>query len=750
MSLVVVAEVAISRGPREPLTYSIPPALLPRAVVGCRAAVPLGRTRTTGYITRVSEIAPPGFKLKPMQDVLDDRPLFDAPLLELFRFISGYYFAPLGDVIRTGLPNGLNVKHARIVALTELGKARATLDPVLARLIRGPSPVEQLAVQMSEVLRLRDAGLIELTYELGRPQASARMVRQVSLTGAEPPKALKAGAGPAQLQALLKTEGTLAIPSLKGRISNHSAAVRRLVDLGVAHVEAIQSYRDPWGGATVERDTPPVLTADQRGAVDALRVSLESGAYQGFLLRGVTGSGKTEVYLHALEHALACDRGAIVLVPEIALTPQLAGRFRARFGDKVAVLHSGLSDAERLDQWQLIRQGERPCVVGARSALFAPVPRLGLIVVDEEHEPSFKQDEAPRYHARDMALKRGLTLNATVVLGSATPSLETIANAEAGRLTRVDLPGRIGSRPMPDVQLIDLRETPPVRPEALLSQPLLDGIREVVSRKEQAIIFLNRRGFAACFVCRTCGEVPQCRDCSVSLTFHRAQRRLSCHYCDYVTAVPVHCPVCKTGELMMAGTGTEQVEAVLREELPEARVARMDRDTTRGRALTQLLDKFRNREIDVLVGTQMVAKGHDFPAVTLVGVLMAEQMLRLQDFRAGERTFQLITQVAGRAGRHERPGRVLVQTFAPDHHSLQCALQHDVATFVKRELQLRSLRGFPPFGYACLLRLDHPKMEVARDAAGRTARWIGQALDHAVVEVIGPNPAIIERVKGRS
>jgi len=607
-------------------------------------------------------------------------------------------------------------------------------------------------VSMARLLRLADKGIITLNYELERARVAPRYVSMISLTGEEPAKKLKSGAGPAVLLELLRADGPQQVPSLKGRVSNHGPSVRRLVALGAAEIEKVQIFRDPWRGAAAERDTPPALTADQTAAVARICGAVDGDAYAGFLLRGVTGSGKTEVYLHALAHALEQGRGGIVLVPEIALTPQLAGRFRARFGDRVAVLHSALSDGERLDQWDLIRRGERSCVVGARSALFAPVPELGIIIVDEEHEGSFKQDESPRYHARDMALKRGHAAGCPVVLGSATPSLETVTNAANGRLQALELPKRIGDRAMPEVELVDLRKNAPVRPEALLSAPLLDAIKETVDRGEQAIIFINRRGFASCFMCRTCGDVPMCIDCSVSLTYHRHQRRLSCHYCGYVTRVPTRCVVCKDGEMQMVGTGTEQVETVLAEELPKARVARMDRDTTRGRALTRLLNSFRAREIDVLVGTQMVAKGHDFPAVTLVGVLLAEQMLRMQDFRASERTFQLLTQVAGRAGRHELPGRVMVQTFAPEHHSLQCALTHDVTRFVKHESHLRKMRGFPPYGYCCLVRLDSPQMNTARDAAGRVARHLRAAIGAAglPVELIGPNPATLERIKGRS
>ena len=751
-----IARVAIARGPRRELTWSVPDGLEDRVLPGCRVLVPLGRgnRRLTGYVVALDEVDPAelGYPIKPVADVLDPEPLFDDALLTLFRFIARYYHASLGDVIRTGLPAGLNVADARVVALTAEGRARLGEDPILRRLVAGDHPARELDVPMARLVRLADKGLVALRYELERQRVRPRFVQVVAPTGEAPSVPLRAGAGPALLLALLRAEGTQELRGLKGRVPNHGASVRRLVELGAAAVDSVQLFRDPWRGEVEERDRPPVLTAAQTESVAAIQAAIDHDVYQGFLLHGVTGSGKTEVYLHSLQHALRLGRGGIVLVPEIALTPQLAGRFRARFGDEVAVLHSGLSDGERLDQWELIRRGDRRVVVGARSALFAPVRELGLIVVDEEHESSFKQDDTPRYHARDMALKRGHGLSVPVVLGSATPSLETVANAEAGRLVKLQLPGRIGSQGLPPVELIDLREHPPIRPEGLISRPLIDAIREVVARQEQAIIFLNRRGYASCLLCRRCGSVPECTNCSISLTYHRSRRRLSCHYCGHSAPVPSACPECDHDQLELLGTGTEQVERVLADELPEARVARMDRDTTRGRALRSLLNRFRAREIDVLVGTQMVAKGHDFPRVTLVGVLLAEQMLKLPDFRASERTFQLLTQVAGRAGRDALPGRVLVQTFDPRHYSLQCAIRHDVASFVRRELQDRKLRGYPPVGHLVLIRLDATEALVARDAAGRVARLLRETIRAGGLpaDLIGPNPAALERIKGRT
>jgi primosomal protein N' (replication factor Y) len=748
-----VAHVALPRGPRILLSYRIPDELKGRVHPGCRVLAPLGKSnrRMTAYVAGVSNEADHP-EIKDLADLLDEQPLFDDLRMALFQFVSSYYHASLGDVIRCGLPNGLNVADARMASLTDAGRARAALDPVLASLLSGDRPVKSLKVANSKLLRLEKNGLLSLRYELERARVGVRYVSVVAPTGTEPNRPLRAGAGPARLLALLQDDGPQEVPSLSERIPNHTAAVRRLVDLGAAEIERIQVLRDPWRGDAPEDDTVPQLTPEQRAAVDAITAAVGEPRFEAFLLKGVTGSGKTEVYLHAIEEVMAAGKGGIVLVPEIALTPQLAGRFRARFGDQVAVLHSALSDGERLDQWNLIRQGERRCVVGARSALFAPISQLGLVVVDEEHDGSFKQEETPRYHARDLALKLGQLVGCPVVLGSATPSLESIANVDRGRFTLLELPRRIGARTLPKVEIVDLRETAPVRPEAMLSQPLIDALGATVERGEQAIVFLNRRGYANCLLCRGCGHVPRCESCSVSLTYHRSRRRLTCHYCGYVTGVPRDCSECSGSTLELVGTGTEQVERVLGEVLPGARIARMDRDTTRGRQLQSLLRRFRNQEVDILVGTQMVAKGHDFPKVTLVGVLLAEQMLKLPDFRSSERTFQLLTQVAGRAGRHELPGKVLIQTFDPDHHSLICAQNHDVDTFVATELAQRRLRSFPPFSYLILLKLDAPNPGVVMDAAERVAYRLREIIGQAGLQVtlVGPQVAPLERIKGRT
>jgi primosomal protein N' (replication factor Y) len=483
------------------------------------------------------------------------------------------------------------------------------------------------------------------------------------------------------------------------------------------------------------------LTEAQRQAVATLTGALAAG-FATFVLHGVTGSGKTEVYLRVIAEARAAGRGALVLVPEIALTPQLAARFRARFGEDVAVLHSALPPAERLGAWRRLRAGEVGIAVGARSAVFAPVQALGVVVVDEEHDPSFKQEEGVRYHGRDLAVVRAQRAGAVAILGSATPSLETAHNAARGRFSRLVLPGRATARPLPAVEIVDLRRHPP-GPDGLLSAPLGEAMAAALAAREQVILFLNRRGFSTVVLCLSCGEVVRCTDCSVSMTFHRGRDRLVCHYCGKTRSLPVRCPACQSTKLDRHGIGTERVEAVLRERFPDARIARLDRDTAN--ELERVLARMHAGDIDILVGTQMVTKGHDFPGVTLVGVLRPDQGIDLPDFRAAERTFQLLAQVAGRAGRGNRPGRVIVQTYKPEHPALVAVRTHDYEAFARGELEARRESDYPPFSRVIVLRVD-AKDEVAAQAAAGLA--VAAAATPGVRVMAGPAP--IARIRGRS
>jgi primosomal protein N' (replication factor Y) len=492
----------------------------------------------------------------------------------------------------------------------------------------------------------------------------------------------------------------------------------------------------------------PELNPLQKNAVGAILGAFEAGEYRSFVVHGITGSGKTEVYLGTIAKVLEAGRGAIVLVPEISLTPQLASRFRARFGDLVAVLHSGLTDRERFDEWYRIREGNAPIALGARSAIFAPVPNLGMVVVDEEHDSSFKQEEGVRYNARDVALVRAQRAGAVCVLGSATPSMESYRGTEVGRHTLIELPERATPRPLPEVELVDLRKYKPDG-ETMLSSKLADAIEETVERGEQVILFLNRRGFNTFVVCTSCGHAFRCTDCSVSLTYHRYLDKLVCHHCGLSRPAPKSCPECTAETIVMRGMGTERVAEGIAARFPFARIERLDRDIAQARGIQTVLGRFARHESDILVGTQMVTKGHDFPGVTLVGVLSADAALSLPDFRASERTFQLLSQVAGRAGRGDKPGRVLIQTFRPEAAAIRGARDHDYKGFYSQELVDRQELGYPPAGHLVALRIDGPDAHQVQRTARQLAD-VARAASAGEIRILGPSEAPLARLQGRT
>jgi primosomal protein N' (replication factor Y) len=542
------------------------------------------------------------------------------------------------------------------------------------------------------------------------------------------------------------------LEELRAELGDARAVVRSLTSKGLVEFEELEAVRDPFFRAPVARDLPPALNVAQAHALDAITAAIEGRTAGAFLLHGVTGSGKTEVYLRAIDRARNEGLGALLLVPEIALTPQLVARFRARFGDDIAVLHSGLTPRQRDDAWQLLRKGRVQVAIGARSALFAPIAELGLIIVDEEHDPSFKQDEGFRYHARDMALLRGKYANAVCVLGSATPSIESYHRATEGRIRLLSLPERATGATLPMVEIVDLkrhRRGPSGHP--FLSGPIHAALSECLTSGHQAILFLNRRGFSPSVRCVACGAVASCPACSVALTEHRAQGLLRCHYCDFQKAFATACAECGAQDYQRLGVGTEQLEQALSESFPQATIARLDRDTASSDGVEPVLDRLRSGEIDVLVGTQMVTKGHDIAGVTLVGVVLADQSLAFPDFRASERTFQLLAQVAGRAGRAEKPGKVILQTFQPEHHAVRLAAQHDYERFFAVEIAERKEVGYPPFARLVSVRVHAGAEADARRATGvlaETAR-AHVAVREGAVQVLGPAPAPISRLRGR-
>jgi primosomal protein N' (replication factor Y) len=765
MSDVRLAEVAVALPVAGTYHYAVPARLAGRVVVGSRVLVPFGARSVSGVVVRIPDEAPPDVRVLDVGDALDAEPAVSAELVALCLWIADYYEAPPGEVLRAALPAGTQVAADVVVTATEQGKAAAAgqggalparqRDLLAAILHAGRLPRAKLGRRAQDLDAMVAAGLVTVGEARKAPRVSARTVRIARIADGVDVAAARAqlARAPKRLAVLdALAAGPLETPALAAAVPQAAAALRELVAAGLAAVEkhTIDPTAAAAGGELPGAVTPPTLTAQQAAALAALTAAIAEGAFAPFLLHGVTGSGKTEVYLHAIAEVLARGKTAIVLVPEISLTPQLAARFRARFGDQVAVLHSGLSDRDRLGEWQRLHSGSARIALGARSAIFAPVADLGIVVVDEEHDGSFKQDEGVRYHGRDVALVRAQRASALCILGSATPSLESFAAARAGRYRLLAMPDRATARPLPSVEILDLRTYQPDG-EAMLSAPLAQAIAETLAAGDQSILFLNRRGFATFVLCRGCGHAFRCPHCSVSLTYHRAADRLLCHYCGFGQRVPDICPKCQSkGTIERKGLGTEKVAEAVAERFPTARVARLDRDVASGARIEALLGRMARREIDILVGTQMVTKGHDFPGVTLVGVLCADTGLSLPDFRASERTFQLLTQVAGRAGRGDRAGRVLVQTYKPEVAAVACAAHHDYQAFYDAEIGSRADLGYPPEGRMVAVRIDGPDDAAVSATAERLAQLATVLAKGGSVEVRGPVPAPLARLRGRS
>ena len=794
----LVASVAVPRPVRRLFTYSIPEALAPRCLSGVRVIVPFGRRKLTGYLLEVrpsEEAGEAKFPLKPIEDVLDPEPVLDDSVLELARFAAEYYVASLGEMIRSALP-GMKAHLERVVSITDAGRRVLSAEggvlssPSLPRVASDPLAREILgivseftsergaAIRLTDLkrrvgpvfkartlARLREGGLlevVEIAASAGprpRLEEHARLARGPGSGETQGPGgegARRAGLGPRGtrqrriLDLLGESAGRLPVTDLLRRAGAPRAALRALEARGLVEVESLESPRRPASLELPLQPAPEVTpTPAQAASIAAIQGALDAGRFATFLLHGVTGSGKTEVYLKTIEAAVASGRRALYLVPEIGLTPLLARRMRSRFGEVLALLHSGLSEGERYDEWRRIRDGKVDVVLGARSAVFAPISGLGLIVVDEEHDASYKQEEQPRYSGRDLAILRGKQAGAVVVLGSATPSMESYFRAQRGRYRLLTLPGRIGSAGLPPVERVDMRlEFQEVGRESVLSRRLLAALQDRLRRREQSLVLLNRRGFSTFVLCRECGEQIQCRQCSIPMTLHLRQKRLRCHYCDASRPVPVACPSCRSAQLHFGGTGTERLEEVLRMALPGARIERLDRDTSRVRgSVEDLLTRVERGEVDILLGTQMIGKGHDFPNVTLVGVLAADALLGLPDFRAGERAFQLLAQVAGRSGRGERAGEVVVQAYDADHHAIRFACDHDYAGFAERELTFRRTMNYPPYTALAVLLLRDRVFERARARAADVVRIL-RALASRRLQIMGPAPAPLERLRG--
>jgi primosomal protein N' (replication factor Y) len=770
------AEVALPLRLAQTFTYKLPLALREDTRVGARLLVPFGRTLTTGYVVALHDALDPALgleesELKEAEELLDAEPMLTPEAIEITRWISDYYAAPWGEVLKAALPAGLNSTIEQIITITNAGRDElARLPPhravtAKAQVLRlaaleGSTTMREAAREVGQakaskaVRELARAAWVTVAHRARSAQARAKRRKAVRLL---PPEAHE-GNGARTLTAaqqkvvetLMKAGGEMLFAELLEAAGAGASTVQTLERRRVVEVFVRDVRRDPLAGALLPERDEFRLTDAQREALREINAAQERGKYAAFLLHGVTGSGKTEIYIRAMRHALERGRTAMMLVPEIALTPVFSRRLRAHFGDAVAIFHSSLTTGERFDEWSRLKRGEARVVIGTRSAVFAPVSNLGVIVVDEEHESTYRQQESPYYNGRDTAVVRAHKERAVVVLGSATPSLESFHNARLEKYRYLQLPSRIANRAMARAEIVDMREVFKTggRPE-VFSPELMAGIEETHARGEQSIVLLNRRGYSSFMLCRSCGERINCPNCDVTLTFHRNERSLVCHYCDFRQRVPDACPACNGLFMHYVGEGTEQIEEILGRRFPTLRIARLDRDTTARRTVyEQAILAFAAGELDMLVGTQMIAKGHDFPNVTLVGVVSVDAGLAMPDFRASERTFQLITQVAGRAGRGSLPGRVLIQTYHPEHYALRHACAQDYEGFFEQEIGYRRNLSYPPFVALASLLVHGEDLTRVQTTAVELRRALDAANTERATRVLGPAPAPLARLRG--
>ncbi len=740
-----------------PFTYRVPESLEPLVTPGVRVIVPFGARKLTGVVTEFPAREPrDGWKrngLKDLERVLDAAPVLSEELLRLGRWVADYYLAPEGEVFRAMLPLGVEVEMRRMVRLTADG-ARF-VAPFVDALRRRPLPEAALrrrfGLTEADLRKLERGGVIERVSEArDRQDRQERQKALVTLPESAPGDAAPAGKREQRVVQLLISAGApMPAAELAAQARVPAALLRRMAARGLLRIEGgiKATGKNAYPTVTV-RPGGLVLDARQQAALAVIREMLARRRFAAALLYGVTGSGKTEVYLQAIAEVVGGGGTALMLVPEIALTPAVAEQFCSRFGDSVAILHSGFPGRERSREWRRARNGQARVVVGTRSAVFAPLERPGMLIVDEEHDPSYKQEETPRYNGRDVALVRARNCAAVAVLGSATPSLESRYNAASGKFRLLELSERVEGRPLAQVRVVDMRQEFLERKKAeIFSRALAEQIRQRLEAREQVILLLNRRGYSSVVLCRACGAAAQCANCSISLTHHRRENRLVCHYCGYWTAVPKVCPQCASEHLYFLGEGSEKIEELVAERFTGARVVRLDRDTARGkRQYERILGDFRAGRYDILVGTQMIAKGHDIHRVTLVGVITADIALGLPDFRAAERTFQLLTQVAGRAGRGELPGAVIIQTYFPEHYAIRCAAAQDYPAFYEKELRFRRVMHYPPFTALANILIRSPKLELAVKWSGALSKRIAEG-KWPGVRVLGPAAAPLAKLK---
>ncbi|MFZ3064570.1 MAG: primosomal protein N' [Nitrospirota bacterium] len=749
------AVVAVARDVIKSFHYAVPERLSDIIAEGMRVLVPFGKNRIEGYVTGFTDKS----DVKDVKDIIsliDDAPVLSSEMLNLAKWIAEYYLSSLGMVIKMMLPAGFGVseqRYLRIISNPD-NLSAAPLQEQIVNLIKEKKEVRLDALikklnkqgVYSAIDALKQKGIIEEFFkEIKKNNLKKEIYYKARDLSVGNEKDIKSIIQQNALK-LITEKGEAPLSELKLRGVSLSA-LQTLYKNGLIERIEKEVTRDPFSILDIPQEqAAPVLSDAQDAALKNISGGIESGRFAPYLLHGVTGSGKTEVYLRAISLIKERGKGTIVLVPEIALTPQLVMRFKARFRDKIAVLHSRLSPAERLDAWRRIKNGDVDIAIGARSAIFAPFKNLGLIIVDEEHDQLYKQEDGVRYNARDMALVRGKFNNAVVILGSATPAIETYHNAKTGKYNYLTLPERIDKRPMPEAVVVDLKKDK----TALFSEKLINAIKDRLTKKEQTILFLNRRGFAPVLLCRDCGFNLQCPNCSIALTYHKSDEIMKCHYCDFEIAPPDNCPQCKGSKMRFIGLGTQRIEEDVRRFFTEARIARMDRDTTgKKMAHYEIVKGVIDEDIDILIGTQMVAKGHDFPKVTLVGVLLAEAGLFYPDFRSAERTFQIITQVSGRAGRGNLRGNVILQTYNPEHYSISYAINHDYEGFFDKELSFRKELNYPPFARitSVLLKGNDPKK--VEKTIQEFSLILKQVIKGKGMELLGPVPAPVSRIRGK-
>jgi primosomal protein N' (replication factor Y) len=730
--------------------------------IGMRVFVPFKGRKVTGFSIDLLEQPPEGVeeKIREVENLLDEAPLIDPPMLRFYRWISDYYLYPLGEVIKTGLPPGLQLKSELILSLTQDGMeslSQGGLEPIQEKVFKeigrcGKVSLKKILkdylgeVSRSQLFLWKRKGLLNIETGIEGKEVKPKFEKMVQFQEGEPGQPISKKQ--VEILKYVKEKGEISYFELSKRFKSPSKYVQSLQAKGLLSLSRREVCRDFSVRSELKPYPKPEPTSDQEAILSEIFKGIHSKRFSPFLIYGVTGSGKTEIYIRAIEEVLIQGREAIVLVPEISLTPQLLSRFIDRFGENLALLHSGLGRGERYDQWRRIWKGEVKIAMGARSAIFAPFKNVGIIIVDEEHDPSYKQEEKLKYHARDVAVVRAKQVEATLLLGSATPSLESFYNAERGKFRLLNLPERVEGKPLPRVEVVDVKKE-----AGLLSEKVRTALQKNIEDKKQSLLFLNRRGFANFILCPDCGHTFKCPNCSVTLTYHLRDRTLQCHYCDYRIKAPGDCPKCQGHRLQGMGIGTERLEQEIRLLFPEAQVGRMDRDTTsRRRSHLQILKRLESGSIDILVGTQMIVKGHDFPNVTFVGVVSADTSLHFPDFRSSERTFQLLTQVAGRAGRGDVFGEVVIQTFNPDHYSILRAKDHDYIGFYQEEIQFRKALEYPPFSRLINFRMvgnSERRTKAAAEEMGRIGQSLLKKGYGRGIEILGPSTAPFAKMRGK-